>query len=606
MKLKPMILSLSILALATQGAFAFDKNKDKTREQIKAEAKLEKNEPTDRLIIKYKNGSEPTAQSLANVQVNGNRKGLKIAKLRDGGEGGKGHKIFQMDKKLSKMESDDLIKQIKDSDPNIEYIEADKIMQPMLTPTDTNYSQQWDLFEPTAGIYANLAWDITTGTGVKVAVIDTGVRRHIDLATNLVGGYDFIANTTTSNDGNLRDTDPLDPGDWVTAGFCGTGSLAKNSSWHGTHVAGTIAAVSNNARGVAGIAYGAKVVPIRALGRCGGYMSDIADAMIWAAGGTVTGVPANANPAKVINLSLGGLGACDATMQNAVNAARAKGSTVVVAAGNSASDASLYSPASCQGVITVAAVNRSGALASYSNFGPAVDIAAPGGDGTSNILSTLNTGTTTAKTDSYAAYKGTSMAAPHVAATVALMLAKNPALTPDQVETKLKETAAYRGFPVACTGCGSGILRSDWAVQSAMGTFVPPTTTPGTPGTPSTPTFTTVNEVEPNNTLTAPQVVKDLNSVTANWSSTTDEDFFSIVVPAGRAVEAVLTSNIAADFDLNGYYNGQLLGYSSGAGTPNEILTLTNGLSTSITFVFNPIYVSGTRTGAYNITFRFK
>jgi serine protease len=338
-------------------------------------------------------------------------------------------------------------------------------MRPQLVPTDALYAQQWALFEATAGINAPTAWDKSTGTGVVVAVVDTGVRPHADLKANLLAGYDFITNTTVANDGNARDADAADPGDWTTAGQCYSGSAAAKSSWHGTHVAGTIAAVTNNATGVAGVAYGAKVLPVRVLGRCGGYTSDIADGMVWAAGGSVSGVPANANPARVLNLSLGGTGSCGITYQNAINAVRARGAVVVVAAGNGNANASATVPANCAGVIVVTAVGRGGGKASYANYGSAVDLAAPGGDGSAGILSTLNAGASTPTTDSYVAYMGTSMATPHVAGVAALMLARNPALTPDEVETRLK--AAVHPFPATCSQCGSGLLDANAAVDAA-------------------------------------------------------------------------------------------------------------------------------------------
>src|SRR5207253_2923541 len=179
-----------------------------------------------------------------------------------------------------------------------------------------------------------------------------------------------------------------------------------------------------------------------------------------ASGGTVSGLPANTTPARVINLSLGGSGSCDTTSQNAINSARSRNTVVVVAAGNSNADAANYSPASCAGVITVAAVNRSGGRAYYSNYGAKVAVAAPGGDMRSSaangILSTLNAGATTPGADNYAYYKGTSMATPHVAGVVALMLSRNAALTPDDVAAKLKSTA--RPFPASCAQCGAGIV----------------------------------------------------------------------------------------------------------------------------------------------------
>ena len=153
------------------------------------------------------------------------------------------------------------------------------------------------------------AWDVATGTGVTVAVIDTGITAHPDLDANVLPGYDFVSDATAARDGNGRDANAQDQGDWYAAGECGQ-PTAGNTSWHGTHVAGTVAAVTGNATGVAGVAPNAKVVPVRVLAKCGGSLSDIADAIVWASGGTVAGIPANANPAKVINMSLGGSGAC--------------------------------------------------------------------------------------------------------------------------------------------------------------------------------------------------------------------------------------------------------------------------------------------------------
>ncbi|MDG2046194.1 MAG: S8 family serine peptidase [Halioglobus sp.] len=351
------------------------------------------------------------------------------------------------------------------ADPDVEYAEEDILMRPLFTPNDSLYSAQWQYFEDTGGLRMPNAWDSVTGSGVVVAVIDTGYRPHSDLIGNLLPGYDMIDDIFISQDGDGRDSDALDPGDWETADQCYPGSSASDSSWHGTHVAGSIAAETDNGGGVAGVAFDAGIVPVRALGRCGGYVSDIADGIIWAAGGTVSGVPANANPAKVLNLSLGGGGSCSSTSQAAIDSARALGATVVVAAGNANTDASNSTPANCTGVVTVAATNRAGARAYYSNYGSVVDIAAPGGGSGGLILSTLNTGTTIPVSDSYEAYQGTSMATPHVAGVAALIYAINPAVTPDDVESILITTA--RPFPGNCTQCGSGIVDATAAVTAA-------------------------------------------------------------------------------------------------------------------------------------------
>jgi subtilisin family serine protease len=302
---------------------------------------------------------------------------------------------------------------------------------------------------------------------VVVGVIDTGYRPHKDLVGNILPGYDMISDTGVSQDGDGRDSDASDPGDWAPAGVCYSSHPGSNSSWHGTHVAGTIAAVTNNGIGVTGVAYKAKVVPIRVLGRCGGYTSDIADAIIWGAGGSVSGVPDNENPAKVLNLSLGGSGRCGYTQQNAIDTARTLGATVVVAAGNSNTNASNTTPANCSGVVTVAAVDRSGGKAWYSNYGSVVDVASPGGDTrvTANgILSTLNSGSTSPGSDSYAFYQGTSMATPHVAGAAALLYSVDPSITPNEVEATLKNTS--RSFPRSCSQCGSGIVDAGAAVPT--------------------------------------------------------------------------------------------------------------------------------------------
>jgi len=450
---------------------------------------------TDRLIVKYKDDSDTArtgvpARALdrarqALIDRAGQTYGATLRALRATANGAH---VLQLNRTMTVDEARQLAAELKSRDANVEYAEPDRIMVPLATPTDPSYTQQWDLYEATGGINAPAAWDKSTGAGVNVAVIDTGYRPHADLSGQILQGFDFITTTAIANDGGGRDTDASDPGDWTPAGSCGAGVPAadQSSSWHGTHVSGTIAAKANNGLGIAGIAYHAKIVPARVLGRCGGYTSDIADAMVWASGGTVTGVPANANKARVLNLSLGGSGACDTTTQNAINSARSRGAVVIVAAGNSNTNAINSSPANCSGVITVAATNRAGGKASYSNYGTNVTIAAPGGDNGAGILSTLNSGTTTPAADNYAWYMGTSMATPHVAGVVALMLSANPNLTPDDVAARLKSTA--RAFPAACSGCGAGIVNAAAAVNAALASTT--TTTPA-PAPTTTVTWTT-------------------------------------------------------------------------------------------------------------------
>ncbi|WP_051323038.1 S8 family serine peptidase [Luteimonas sp. J29] len=386
-----------------------------------------------------------------------------------------GADVVRVDRKLGRADAEALIRQLA-ADPNVEYVEVDKLNRPFFTPNDPRYADQWHYFEATGGLNLPSAWDKSTGAGVVVAVLDTGITSHSDLNGNRLPGYDFISNATVAGDGNGRDSDPSDPGDFY-------GGYA--SSWHGTHVAGTIAALTNNGVGAAGVAFNAKIVPVRVLGRGGGYDSDIIDAITWASGGIVSGVPANANPAEVINLSLGGEGPCSTTWQNAINGAVGRGTTIVVAAGNDNANVSGYSPGNCANVVSVAANDRQGNRAWYSNYGNLIDVTAPGGEtcvpnasntGCSStatpaqgVWSTLNSGSTTPGSESYASYQGTSMAAPHVAGVVALMQAAAPSpLTPAQVETILKQTA--RPLPGSCSGgCGAGIVDANAAVVAAMG-----------------------------------------------------------------------------------------------------------------------------------------
>jgi len=293
---------------------------------------------------------------------------------------------------------------------------------------------------------------------VVVAVLDTGITAHPDLDANVLPGYDFISDAFVSRrTTNARAPGGLDRGDWTLANDCYPGAPATPSSWHGTHVTGTVAEASNNGMDLAGVAFRAKVLPVRVLGRCGGYTSDIADAIVWAAGGAVTGVPANRTPAEVINLSLGGFGACESasTLQRAIDRAVSAGSTVVVAAGNDGAPAQYFTPASCARVVSVGATGFEGSVAGYTNFGDAVDLAAPGGRGGIDgairgyVWQAWHGAPREPLPDTYTfqGMAGTSMAAPHVTGTVALMqsVAATP-LTPAQVESALKASVRKPSF----------------------------------------------------------------------------------------------------------------------------------------------------------------
>src|SRR5439155_24973540 len=307
-------------------------------------------------------------------------------------------------------------------DSAVQYADPVRRAFPTRVPNDPLYSQQWAL-KAAAGVNAPTAWDLQIGSAsVTVAVVDTGITKHPDLEGRILPGYDFISDPVTANDGNGRDADPSDPGDGTGDNECGDGIPGEPSFFHGTFVSGIIAANSDNGVGVAGLDWNAKILPVRTLGKCGGTFDDILDGVLWAAGVPVTGVPVNPNPARVINMSLGGLGYCPQSLQDAVNTAMAQGAVVVVSAGNASVDVSNFNPANCSGVITVGASTRQDDIASYQNVGRRVDLSGPGGDGAMAdwILSTGNDGTAGPGNPDHDFAVGTSFATPYVSATSSL------------------------------------------------------------------------------------------------------------------------------------------------------------------------------------------
>ncbi|MFI1767602.1 S8 family peptidase [Streptomyces sp. NPDC020800] len=359
-------------------------------------------------------------------------------------------------------------------------------------------SKQWNLSDPKAGMDVPDAWRTSTGKGVTVAVLDTGVAEHSDLDANVVPGFDFISdhgtgkdgqNKDNANDGDGRDGDASDPGSFAKDGQCPANeATSPTSSWHGTHVAGIVAA-ADNGKGTVGVAPDTKIQPIRVLGSCITPSSDIIDAITWASGGSVPGIPDNTTPAKVINMSLGLDGRCTPPMQAAVDQAVQRGSTIVVAAGNQGSkkapeDARNFDWASCHNVIPVAATDRAGDRAFYSNFG-SVAIAAPGGDTTNSpedgILSTFNSGRTAPASENFHFEQGTSQAAPEISGLAALMLSVNPELTPAQIETAIQANA--RPVPGKCQGgCGAGLADAARTVEAvAKGASSAATGSPSSP-----------------------------------------------------------------------------------------------------------------------------
>lgn len=411
------------------------------------------------------------------------------------------HRLMRFGKALQGSELEDTMRRLR-LHPDVAFVEPNvRVPLAQIPPNDTQFPLQWHLGSRTGAASAlnmSSTWAITTGTSaITVAVLDTGVlRSHPDLAalgSRLLGGYDFVQDVDNANDGDGRDADASDPGDWVTAAEANSATFplcsASNSSWHGSFIIGQIAAATNNATGVAGVNWSTKILPVRVSGKCGALLSDILDGMRWAAGLPVEGVPSNANPAKVINLSFGGDQACSASYQTVIDEIAAVGSLVVVAAGNGSGldSRQLKRPADCRGVMAVGAVQRDGAKTAYSYVGSNMALMAPGGHGatgstTTLLLSTDNAGLTAPAAHTYGYKQGTSFSAPLAAGVASLMLAVNPNLSPDALIARMKSTALPHLSPVAtscsanntiacnCTTalCGAGMLNPSGAVQDAV------------------------------------------------------------------------------------------------------------------------------------------
>ena len=383
--------------------------------------------------------------------------------------------------------------------PQVASVEPDVRLKRLATPNDPYYTDgiQWHLRTPAEGGAAALnlppAWERTRGSAAQVvAVVDSGaLYGHPDLAGKLLPGYDLISDLDTSNDGDGRDPDASDPGDWITSSEAGSGRYplcpAEDSSWHGSFIAGEIAAATHNGVGVAGVGWDTRVQPVRVSGKCGAWLSDVVEGIRWAAGLPVSGVPTNPTPARVINVSFGGSSSCNSAYQTAIDDAGAAGSLVVVAAGNE--NGALTRPADCAGVLAVGAARQDGLKTYYSSYGPNVGIMAPGGPGAADtgprLYSTSNAGLRGPGEHIYDSKDGTSFASPLAAGVAALMLSVNPALTPAQLISRIQSgarpfpsSAAYPtcrvGMPASsacnCTRetCGPGLLDAEGALRLAL------------------------------------------------------------------------------------------------------------------------------------------
>jgi serine protease len=357
--------------------------------------------------------------------------------------------------------------------PGVRYAEPNYILKPSAVPNDRLYNLQWHY----PLINLPQAWDITTGSsGVIVAVIDTGVLlAHPDLQGQLISGYDFISDPAIARDGDGRDPNPNDVGDLC----CGA-----SSSFHGTHVAGTIAAATNNGIGVAGVAWNARIMPLRALGAGGGTNDDINQAILYAARLPNGSSTLPAQRASIINMSLGGPSFSQA-QQDVVTQARNQGVIIIASAGNGAQQGNPISyPAAYTGVVSVGAVTIDKTRAPYSTFNAFVDIAAPGGDSSrdlngdgysDDVLSTLGDDSSGSVLFVYNRYQGTSMAAPHAAGVAALMKALNSGLTPAQFDALLSSGQLTQdlGAPGRDDQFGYGLVNAYAAVVAAQTTPTP-------------------------------------------------------------------------------------------------------------------------------------
>jgi len=397
------------------------------------------------------------------------------------------------------------------ADTAVEFAEPDERRYPHTIPNDPLYVNQWyeQNVQP-AAIDAVTAWDTTTGrSDIVIADLDTGIRYdHPDLGAaagnRLLPGYNFISDPAVSNTGGgTRGPDASDPGDWITQADTMTptfsGCTVSNSSWHGTRTAGILGAITNNSTGIAGVTWQGMILPVRVLGKCGGLDSDILDAMRWASGLQVTGIPNNTHPARIINMSLGAASACTAAQQTVIDEVVATGVLVVVSAGNGSGP--VDSPGNCNGVAGIAGLRNTGTKVGFSSLGPEVAVSAPGGNCVNStgaclfsIDTTVNNGATTPGTNGYTDQLnpnlGTSFSAPMVSGIAALMTGVNSNLRASQLIARLKEGA--KAFPVSsdptilnchvpasandlqnecnCTTqtCGAGMANAPGAVMAAL------------------------------------------------------------------------------------------------------------------------------------------
>ncbi|WAC72314.1 S8 family serine peptidase [Roseateles sp. SL47] len=607
--LPALLAAAGLLGAAVSG----EQNKLISRKAPSADA----SSTSARVIVKYRNNASvlstgrATAQSVGSSTAAGpqlaSTMGARLGfTLSDGRPISGNSQVLMASGMSSQVLADKLAA---DSDVEWAVVDQRRFALGTYTPNDPLYADnqtsttpvagQWYLRAPTTSIKSAIdvetAWATTQGSSsVVVAVLDTGIiKAHPDLSSKLVSGYDFISDSTVANDGGGRDSDPSDPGDWVTTAESASGTLqgcdVGDSSWHGTQTASLIGAATNNGVGMAGVAPNVMIMPVRVLGKCGGYDSDIQAGMRWAAGLSGTGVTAPTTPAKVINMSLGSSGSCSVAYQTVVSELTAAGVVVVAAAGNDG--LAVGTPANCSGVVGVVGLRHSGTKVGFSDLGSAATIAAPAGNCVNSsgtcvypIITATNTGTTSPSTNTYSDGSnyavGTSFSAPLVSGTAALMMSANTSLTPGEVTSLLKSSAT--AFPGAETGvaacqtpsgtaqtsecycttstCGAGMLNTGAAVNAAVA-------------------------------LVAPTPVLTASATTVLPGETITLDASSSTSPSGRAIASYLwqiTSGSSYAAFSGGTTSATTTLLASAAGTVTVQLTVTDsaGLSASTTKSF--------------------
>lgn len=426
---------------------------------------------------------------------------------------GRRSRVLGADQVLRDAEAQALAQRLREQ-PGVAWAEPntrERRLQALVVPDDPEFTagHQWWL-EPVGGSNFNVikdrlrgvagfqtGWSTSTGsTDTVIAVLDTGITAHPELTGRIINGHDFVSEVDYANDGDGRDTDASDPGDWVSSADRSAnpalfdGCDVEGSSWHGTVIAGQLVATTDNATAIAAMNWTGKVLAVRVAGKCGATVSDIVDGMRWAAGLPVDGAPANPTPARIITISFGGNARCSAAYQEAIDDLHDVGAVVVAAAGNE--HGAVLRPANCRGVVGVGAVNRDGFKTTYSNFGSQVAITTVGGDTTAGrwgsllsdggLLTLSNSGSQGPGTAGYAHVYGTSFSTPQVAGALALMLAVQPALSATQLIDGVRLSARpHVTSPVieACSNanpgrcicttatCGAGLLDVPEALRYA-------------------------------------------------------------------------------------------------------------------------------------------